>query len=42
MEYGVVGEPEFGASMISNGQEKEKMNKEMCKVKGIWNMRKFW
>lgn len=24
MEFGVVGEPEFEASMISNGQEKEK------------------
>lgn len=27
MEFGVVGEPEFEASMISNGQEKEKMNR---------------
>ena len=44
MEFGVVGEPEFGASMSSSGQEKEKMNrnKEICKVKGISNMRMFW
>lgn len=42
MEFGVVGEPEFGASMSSSGQEKKKMNKEICKVKGISNMRMFW